>query len=149
MTRNDFITGAESLKPISAEALAEYEKKSDILIVLINNHMQSRPDLYTLIGKDNLQMMFSNHTNHVRFMTAIMKNFNPRILVETILWVLRTYKSHGFSISYWPAQISSWITILQAELSSNAVKEILPFYQWIEARLAQMDAYVTEYPEEE
>jgi hypothetical protein len=57
------------------------------------------------------------------------------VLVETILWVFRAYRSHGFHTNYWAAQLNSWIEILRNELSEEAYTEIYPYYEWMQVNI--------------
>jgi hypothetical protein len=120
------------VSPISA---AEYAKKENILISRINTVMEQRADIESLVGLHNLSMMNDNHANHVRFMASIFKNYNPEVLVETILWVFRAYRSHKFTTNYWAAQINAWIGILEKELSAEAFLEIYPYYEWMQINI--------------
>lgn len=103
MDKNYLLQTASHLKQVSNSASEEYAKKTDQLIVEMNKLMLERNDLENLVGKDNINMMQDNHSNHVRFISSILKNHNSEVLVETILWVFRAYRSHGFSSNYWAA----------------------------------------------
>jgi len=52
------------------------------------------------------------------------------VLVETVLWVYRAYRSHGFRLTYWPAQLNAWMVVLKAQLSEDTFREIHPLYNW-------------------
>ncbi|MEI7673143.1 MAG: hypothetical protein WCK00_13610, partial [Deltaproteobacteria bacterium] len=41
------------------------------------------------------------------------------------------YRSHGFQLTYWPAQLDTWVEILQRKLSTEALAEVYPFYNWM------------------
>jgi hypothetical protein len=51
--------------------------------------------------------------------------------VDTVLWVFRAYRSHGFQLTYWPAQLETWIRILKEDLSPDSFSEVYPFYRWL------------------
>lgn len=84
-----------------------------------------------LIGIGNHLMMEDNHRNHARFLTSVFKNYNPQVLVETVLWVFRAYRSHGFHLTYWPAQLNLWVKLFKTNLSEDTYNEIYPFYYWM------------------
>jgi hypothetical protein len=109
----------------------EYINKSEQLIAKMNSVMQNRTDIEELVGVGNIDMMKNNHENHVKFIGSILKNYNPKVMVETIIWVFKAYRNHGFTTNYWPIQINTWLSILKDELSSNAYFEIYPYYEWI------------------
>lgn len=46
---------------------------------------------------NDIEMMKDNHANHVRFVHSILNNPNAEVHTDTVLWVFRAYKSHGFS----------------------------------------------------
>ena len=97
--------------------------------------MESRSDLNLLIGENNFSMMKDNHANHVRFIHSILHNPNAEVLTETVLWVFRAYRNHGFSGSYWAAQLNAWIYILKNELSKESFEQIIPLYEWMQVNI--------------
>ena len=52
-------------------------------------------------------------------------------LVETVLWVFKAYRSHGFKLTYWSAQLNAWLQIIEKELTPASYKAVLPFYNWL------------------
>ncbi len=135
MNKNHLLETAKKLKQVSDFATQEYTKKEEQLIVQMNKLMLKRTDLEVLVGKDNINMMQDNHANHVRFIASILKNNNSDVLVETVLWVFRAYRSHGFSSNYWSAQLNTWIQILKTELSIETYNEVLPLYEWMQINI--------------
>ncbi|MDP2236138.1 MAG: hypothetical protein Q8J88_06875 [Bacteroidales bacterium] len=131
MNREFLIKTAEKLMQPSDAAANEFSEKADSMVVLINNHFKKRSDLNMLTGEGNVDMMIDNHRNHVRFMISVFKHYEPEVLVETVLWVFRAYRSHGFKLTYWPAQLDAWVEIFKTELSPAAFAEIYPFYNWM------------------
>jgi hypothetical protein len=92
--------------------------------------MLARPDLEELIGPGNAAMMQDNHHNHSRFVESILRHPNPEVLVDTVLWVYRAYRSHGFRLTYWPAQLNAWVEVIKRELSEETFRAIYPLYNW-------------------
>lgn len=131
MDLNHLMETAQQLKQPNAEAVAEYSRQKDHLLSEINRLMSEREDIETMIGKGNNAMMRDNHHNHIQFMESIFLLTKPEVLVETVIWVFKVYRSRGFSPTYWAAQLSSWKTVLINALSSKAFAEIWPFYQWM------------------
>lgn len=131
MTKETLLESAQALKQPSASSAKEFEEKIEILSAEMNRLMASRADLVQLIGEGNTAMMGDNHRNHARFMSAIFQYFQPVVLVETILWVYRAYRAHGFHLTYWPEQLDQWVEIFKVQLSPDAFKEIYPFYRWM------------------
>jgi hypothetical protein len=135
MDKNILFETASRLKQVSNKAADEYLLKTEYLVNLMNTKMQNREDIEDLVGKRNLDMMKDNHANHARFIGSILKNKNADVLVETILWVFRAYRSHGFHTNYWAAQLNSWIEILKKELTQEAYSEIYPYYEWMQVNI--------------
>ncbi|MFO8001408.1 MAG: hypothetical protein R6U46_09195 [Marinilabilia sp.] len=135
MDKNFLLKSAETLKQISSESAGEYYQKSDRLIAAMNGQMLQRADLDNLVGRHNIDMMKDNHANHVRFMASIFHSCNSEVLVETILWVFRAYRTHGFSTSYWAAQLNTWMGVLKEVLSEECYSEIHPYYEWMQVNV--------------
>lgn len=131
MTKEDLMQSATELSQPGAGALEEFIGKEDVLLVSINEHFKNRSDLNQLIGEGNLEMMRNNHHNHLRFMASLFGNYQPEVLVETVLWVFRAYRSHGFRLAYWPAQLDTWVEIFKKELQQQHFSEIYPLYNWM------------------
>jgi hypothetical protein len=151
MDKNYLINTASLLKDVSPETAEEYMKKSEQLTYRINSMMLARTDIENLIGKDNIGMMKDNHSNHVRFIGSILKNNNPHVLVNTVLWVFRAYLNHGFTSNYWASQLNEWFHILEETLSEKSYNEIYPYYEWMQVNIPifvkvskeETDSYLT------
>ena len=135
MDKEFVLKSARQLNIVSEAAAAEYNKKADYLILRINTLMLERPDIESLVGKNNLEMMKDNHSNHVRFIASILKNYNAEVLVETILWGFRAYRSHGFNSNYWDAQLKTWIIILKEIMTPESYNEIYRIYEWMQINI--------------
>ena len=131
MRKEILIQSASNLKQPGSEALQEFEQKQDAMLAVINDRFKNRPDLDHLIGEGNLEMMMNNHHNHLRFMVSLFGSYSPDVLVETVLWVFRAYRTHGFRLAYWPAQLDVWVEIMKESLSEKCFRELYPFYQWM------------------
>jgi hypothetical protein len=131
MTTEELIAEAAALPQPSSEAVKEFAEKRERLVSLFNAEFGKRSDLDVMIGANNLLMMEDNHRNHARFMESIFQYTAPKVLVDTILWVYRTYRSHGFTLAYWPAQLDSWVELYRRELSPATFREIEVFYNWM------------------
>lgn len=140
MNKETLLQSAAQLRPFSKEATNEYAKNTDKMVARINTIMLERHDIKTMVGEANLDMMKDNHANHARFILSILDNFNKDVLVETILWVFRAYRSHGFASTYWAAQLNAWIMILKEELSSKTFEQVYPLYKWMQVNIPQFDA---------
>lgn len=135
MDKNQLLGTAKQLINVSNKASEEYQQKAEQMIQKMNSLMLERPDLEDLIGENNTEMMKENHANHVRFIASVIRNYNPEVLVETVLWVFRAYRSHGFTTNYWAAQLNGWIVILKETLSSGSYEEVYPYYEWMQVNI--------------
>jgi len=135
MDKLDLVSSAQALPPVSATAVDEYSRKAEVLANAVSAILLQRADLEALVGKNNLDMMQDNHANHARFIASILQRPNAEVLVESVLWVFRAYRSHGFSSSYWAAQLNTWFQVLPQHLSVASWAEIRPWYEWLQVNI--------------
>jgi hypothetical protein len=128
MKKEDLYKSAAKLKQPSEEAIAEFSAKADAMAIILNDRLSRRNDIVQLIGEGNLDMMCDNHRNHARFMISLFNDYSPVVFTETVLWVFRAYRSHGFKLTYWPAQLDNWVDIFKKEVSPECLDQIYPFY---------------------
>ncbi len=129
--KDALLTTAQKLDPPAETAIREFEAKWEQIAVKGNRLLMARPDLEKLVGKDNEQMAEDNNRNFPRFMLSLFSDYQPAVFVETVLWVFRAYRAHGFQTTYWAANLNIWVDLLQKELSADAWKQIYPFYNWL------------------
>ena len=135
MDKNYLLETAMQLKQASAKTAEEYHQNAEKLITEMNSLMLERPDIESLVGTNNINMMKDNHSNHVRFIASILKNYNHDVLVDTVLWVFRAYRSHGFTTNYWAAQLNLWISIIKKILTPESFVEVYPYYEWMQVNI--------------
>lgn len=135
MQREDLIQTASLLKQVSVKSATEYSSKKDHLVDQLNKKMESRADLLDLVGVGNVEMMKDNHANHARFLESIFIQQSPEVLVDTVLWVFRAYRSRNFSSTYWAAQLNAWIELYKMELTPECYQEIYPYYNWMQINI--------------
>lgn len=121
---------AKELNFSNMEAIQEYAEKREHLVAKVNQIMLGRQDIFELINEKHVDMMKDNHSNHARFVETILRHYNPEVLIETVLWVFRTYRSRGFHPSYWPAQLNTWVAVLKDSVSPKTFQAIYPLYNW-------------------
>lgn len=144
MTKEDLLKTAGKLNQPGKEAIEEFSGKLDMLVENMNTYMLARKDINELVGENNLDMMKDNHANHARFMESVFVNFESQVLVDTILWVFRAYRSRNFTSTYWAAQLNGWIEIYRDQISEDSLKEILPFYKWMQVNIPVFNALAEE-----
>ena len=131
MNREQLINTAAQLQSLTPVCLSEFSLKRDRMIASVNEIMIARADIISLVGEGNLDMMKGNHTNHARFMESLFKEFNAEVLVDTVLWVFRAYRSRKFSVNYWTIQLKTWLEVYKKELTEESFLAIYPFYSWM------------------
>lgn len=129
---------ARGLPRPGLSAVAAFADKGQFVAGRVSRLLEERADLETLIGPGNLELMRRNHENHVRFMADSLADFAPEALVETVIWVLRTYMSRGFTLGYWRAELPAFIEVLTDEAPEAA--GVLPIYEFMFARLDDFHA---------
>ena len=129
--REGLISSAQALKPPTSTGLLEYSNKREEMAAQVNQELAARPDLEKLVGTDGKRMGEDNNRNFSMFMESILDSFQAETFVDTALWAFRTYRSHGFHVSYWPANLNIWVEVLNKNLSQETYHEIAPFYKWL------------------
>ena len=123
-------TASRIIQP-TPSALEEFSQKHEQLASLGNQLIAKRADFEKLVGKGNRTMAEDNNRNFARFMASLFSDYNPNVLVETVLWVFRAYRSHGFQTTYWAANLNIWVDMMKKELSDESFESIQPFYIWL------------------
>ena len=131
MNTECLIESACRLEPPTAAATADFEGRREAMAAELSRRMMARPDVDRLIGPDNREMLETNSRNMLRFMGSLFRSFEPTVLVETVLWVFRTYRAHGFQISYWPANLDTMVGILREQLPADSFASIYPCFEWL------------------
>lgn len=140
MDLKDLVRSAEALKQPPIEAAEAYDDKQEALAKAVTTALSARPDIERLIGVGNDAMMADNHKNHARFLNSVFRSYHPETLVQTVLWVFRAYRAHGFHLTYWPAQLNAWLDAMRAQLDASQVAALEPFYDWM---LVNQPAFAT------
>lgn len=131
MTKSELIESANQLKPLDSIHAMAYWNKRELLADMVSMKVKEHPDVNEIVGLENISMMENNHRNHANFIGSMLKDPEPVLLVEIIIWVYRTYQSHGFKSDYWPLMFDCWLEVLQDELSAGTYQRIAPIYNWM------------------
>jgi len=130
MTKENLLQSANSLPTVAPSVVTEYAEKQDQLVTEVNKIMLQHPNLNDLIGAGNIEVMKTNHSNHAKFVASIFEQPNPEILVDSLLWVFRTYRSHGFQPDYFQVEIEAWLNVMPQILSPETFTAVQPLYNW-------------------
>ncbi len=131
MTKTELIESLHHVELPGEAAVDAYAAKREALARRVTASLAARADLERLIGPDNEAMMANNHKNHGLYMASVMQRFDAAQFVETILWVYRAYRCHGFHLTYWPAQLNAWQDAMAEELSAEEASEFAGIYDWL------------------
>jgi hypothetical protein len=140
MSKEKLLISAKELHQVTEGASKEFSENIDLLVSEMNKYMLGRTDISELVGENNIEMMKDNHANHARFMESVFTNYDPEVLVDTVLWVFRAYRARNFNSTYWAAQLNAWITIHKKHLSEKCFNEILPYYKWMQVHIPTFNA---------
>lgn len=130
MDQSTLLATAEQLPKASDAAIKEYESERETLVNQVNKYMLEREDINQLVGKANIEMMKDNHSNHALFVVSILSVPNAAVLVETVTWVFKAYRSRGFHPNYWASQLNAWLRVMEKHLNEASFREIFPLYNW-------------------
>lgn len=123
--------GSPSLSLLDSAA-KEYAAKREALVAFVNQRMSLNPDIDRLIGPDNRSIMIENHWNHAKFMLALLHDYRPALLVNTVVWVFKAYRARGFTTAYWDTQLDCWLEVMDRELSADALGVLRPVYRFLQ-----------------
>ncbi|MCP1661413.1 MULTISPECIES: hypothetical protein [Methanocalculus] len=131
MKRERLTESAKELKQPGKQAARQFGDDHAAVAAALNAQMRERPDLLRLIGSDNIEMMENNSRNLCRFLASLFQHYEPDVLVETALWAVRTYRGHGFTVPYWPANLDTLALILKGRYDDQVYEELYPFIDWL------------------
>lgn len=129
--KDQLLRTAGELKQPDPDAVRAFERQWEKIAASGTRILMERPDLERLVGKGNKTMAEDNNRNFPRFMLSLFSDYRPDVLVDTVLWVFRAYRSHGFHTTYWAANLNLWVDLLRKELPVTAFEQIYPFYHWL------------------
>jgi methanogenic corrinoid protein MtbC1 len=97
----------------------------------VNTGLSAHPQISALTGGNPLDMMYDNHRNHIDFLSIVFKFQSFDLLAKTLPWVYHTYRAHGFSFDYFPAELEAWKSAIKKHLTPSVSDEILIVYDWM------------------
>jgi len=122
---------ARTLKQPGDASIKEFGAQWETLAARGTQIFRMRPDVDRLIGRGNEPMAEDNNRNFPRFMASLFLAYQPEVFVDTVLWVFRTYRAHGFHTDFWTVNLNLWVDLLKKELSPETFIDIQPFYNWL------------------
>ena len=135
LTEYELLESAKGIPQASPEAASAYEQRIDAMAAAVGARILARGDIEELVGPSNIKMMLDNQHNHARFISTLLYEYEPAVLVRTMGWVLHSFRSHGFQPLYWKYQLDVWLAILREHLPKDVLPEILPLYVWLQEHI--------------
>lgn len=135
MNRQQLIDDLERVPRPGPDEARAFAEAADGLAAALNRVMMARPDLDDLLPPERRAMMEENGRNLFRFMGAIAQAFDAEMLVDTVLWVVRTYRAHGFQPAYWPVNLDVVMAVMRENLDTGTSDALLPLFRWLAERM--------------
>ncbi|MFZ5426555.1 MAG: hypothetical protein ACOZEN_06250 [Thermodesulfobacteriota bacterium] len=135
MTEQELAELAAAIPRASREAADAYASAAEALAAAVSARMLALGDIEQLTGLGNLRMMMDTHRRQARFLSAILADFDPALLVRTVLWAIRAHKSLGFRDRYWVMQQEAWRPALTEGLDPQAFDQVIPLFDWLKERM--------------
>jgi methanogenic corrinoid protein MtbC1 len=120
-----------ALKPVSKAAAQAYREKLRGLTEAVDQNLTECPNIAQLLGKNPLQVMYTNHSNHALFIAGVLQLNDFQLLSNLLPWVYRSYHARGFDYAYFPLELKAWKKALFSLLKPALSAEILPVYDWM------------------
>lgn len=131
MDKASLLASAEALTPPSPRAAARLEQVAEQCAEEMTEAMLRLDNLAGVIGEDNQSLMELNHQNHFRYIVSLASLYDPRSFVETVIWVFRTYRAHGFTPAYWEHMLPEATAAVRRHLPEQEAREVLTLYDWL------------------
>ncbi len=108
-----------------------YIEEAEKLIDYVNNQMGKRNDIVDLIGNTPLALMMDNHRNHINFISGILIFKDIEVLMSTLPWVYKTYRSKGYQYDYFYYELCEWKNAISKLLPPQSANALLPLYDFM------------------
>lgn len=135
MTRDDLLQRYQEFPDVPGHAAEAYHEHAMAMADTVTALVQDHPQRTDWVDDDRLSMMADNHRNHGLFIASHLNAPIDVVFVDTILWALRAYRSHGFGQGYWPVQIAAWQTAVRQHLPSTCQNPVTRFYDVLARQL--------------
>ena len=122
---------AQSLPRISPAAAIQYRDHMEELRKQVDQELSGHPEILSLLGRSPLEVMLTNHKNHVRFMATVFRLNTFNLLPRTVAWVYHAYHHHAFSYDYFPIELAAWKKAVSETLDPEAAVQINRIYDWL------------------
>lgn len=135
VTEQELAELAAAIPRASREAADAYASATEALAAAVNARMLAMGDIEELTGLGNLGMMLDTHRRQARFLSSMLADFDPTLLVRTVVWAIRAHKSIGFRDRFWLMQQQAWRPALAEGLDPRAFDQVIPLFDWLRERM--------------
>lgn len=131
---SDLIASASTLpRPETVEGAGPPPSLSNLARQL-DDRMLAEPDIDRLVPPEKQPMMRENHRNLTMYMETNLELFDPTSFVNTVIWAMTTYRSHGFAVGYWDKMLPHCIDLL-GKVATPQSDHAVAYYRWIHMNL--------------
>jgi methanogenic corrinoid protein MtbC1 len=131
MKIDELLIKTKELPIISLAATLAYKEKTPAMTKYVDEKLNSMPEIYSLIGNSDMQVLYDNHKHHAAFIGTVFSLGNYELLCKTIPWVYRSYHNHKFSYDYFPVELKAWKEAIDKYIDNNLATEIKNIYNWM------------------
>lgn len=129
MTKQELLTALNNvLNTISQDEKTFYSANLSTLAESVNQDIETREDLKSIIGENPIQRLRDQHVNHAHFMTTAMKMVDPEQIYDHVIGLYNAYTKKDITFDYFLLTLTAWkksITLI----SQNKLSNIIQLYQ--------------------
>ncbi|ACB84249.1 cobalamin B12-binding domain-containing protein [Natranaerobius thermophilus] len=119
------------LPDISKESVQEYETQQNAIVNKVMEILDNEKNLKALTNNYPENFLYYNQDNLSKLWLSAIYNNKFELAIPYLCWYYRAYSYGGFSEDFFRLELQAWIAATQELLSSSALKELMPFYQWL------------------
>lgn len=120
-----------SIDAVNDVVASTYAAVSDYAATQVTRKVREHADADILLPRTNPELLEENHLQHARYMESVLRAGGDESVVDTVIWVYRTYLSHGFAPGYWPVQLQAWQSVLVELMPEDEYQSVAPYYEWL------------------
>lgn len=106
----------------------EYESQGEKMLKRVNELMAAREDISELLGMNPLYIMYDNNSNHLQFISNVIKLNDYDLLAKSLPWVYKTYTSRDFSVEFFPEVLKAWMKAIDEFLTPESAAQVIEVY---------------------
>lgn len=120
---------ADAITGVDVATADAFDAMAPVILDYANKTLAQREDIEDLIGPNPLRVLYDDHSNHVEFMATQFRLQSGRAVVETAIWVYRSYINRGFSPRYFPIDLTVWMEAIATYFDTEQAAQLHAVYQ--------------------